>query len=299
MSGTIAVEETGAHSLAGLGWMLLAQACFALMNVSARLAGSDLPWQQVVASRFLVGALLAVLVARLRGVPLTVTNRRASWGRAIFGTLSALCTFYAITSPNIHLGDAATLGATTPIFVALLAPRLLGERPSGAVAVALVLASIGVVLVLKPQFRTAGGVAAIATTGAVLYAFVVLLLRHMGTAESGEAIVLHFSLVALATTLLLSIPVWRTPSPGQLRWLALTGLTGGLAQLAMTRAYALDAAARVSALTYAGIVFTYLLAAPIFGERPGPGGVLGATCVMAAGIVLARSARHHPSGATT
>ena len=282
--------------LSGLGWMLFAQVCFALMNVSARLAGRDLPWPEVVASRFLVGALLAILVANVRGTSLRVTDRRASWARAILGTLSALCTFYAITSPRIHLGDAATLGATAPIFVALLAPRILGEQPSRAVGLALVLAFVGVVLVLQPQFRSAGGVAVIATIGAILYAFVILLLRRMGVGESGEAIVLHFSLVAFTTTLLLSIPVWRTPTAGQAGWLALTGLTGGLAQLAMTRAYSLDRATRVSALTYAGIIFTYLLAAPIFGERPGPGGVLGATCVMAAGLILARSARRQSTG---
>jgi drug/metabolite transporter (DMT)-like permease len=279
--------------------MLLAQVCFALMNVSARLAGRDLPWPEVVASRFLVGALLAILVASIRGTSLRVTDRRASWARAVFGTLSALCVFYAITSPRIHLGDAATLGATAPIFVALLAPRLLGERPSRAVAMALGLAFVGVILVLEPQFRSAAGVAAVATLGALFYAFVILLLRRMGSAESGEAIVLHFSLVAFATTLLISIPVWRTPTPAQAGWLALTGLTGGLAQLAMTRAYALDRAARVSALTYAGIVFTYLLAVPIFGERPGPGGALGATCVMAAGFMLARSARRQATGEQT
>jgi drug/metabolite transporter (DMT)-like permease len=279
--------------------MLLAQVCFALMNVSARLAGRDLPWPEVVASRFLVGALLATLVASIRGTSLRVTDRRASWARAIFGTLSALCVFYAITSPRIHLGDAAMLGATAPIFVALLAPRLLGERPSRSVGIALGLAFVGVILVLEPQFRSAAGVAAVATLGALFYAFVILLLRRMGSAESGEAIVLHFSLVGFTTTLLLSLPVWRTPTPGQAGWLALTGLTGGLAQLAMTRAYALDRATRISALTYAGIVFTYLLAVPIFGERPGPGGALGATCVMAAGLILARSARRQSTGGQT
>jgi drug/metabolite transporter (DMT)-like permease len=292
MSDAIVVEESGAsHYLAGLGWMLLAQVCFALMNVSARLAGRDLPWPQVVASRFLVGALLAILVAGMRGSSLRVADRHASWARAIFGTLSALCVFYAITSPRIHLGDAATLGATAPIFVALLAPRLLGERPSRTVGLALGLAFVGVILVLKPQFRSAAGVAAIATLGALFYSFVILLLRRMGSAESSEAIVLHFSLVAFTTTLLLSIPGWRTPTPRQAGWLALTGLTGGIAQLAMTRAYALDRATRVSTLTYAGIVFTYLLAAPIFGERPGPVGTIGAICVMGAGFILARSAR--------
>jgi drug/metabolite transporter (DMT)-like permease len=261
------------------------------MNVSARLAGGDLPWPEVAAARFLVGVLLAVLLARARGVSLRITDRRASWGRAIFGTLSALCTFYALTSPRIHLADAVTLGATAPIFVALLAPVALGEPRSRAVGLAVVIAFVGVALVLQPRFQSAIGVAAIATLGALLYAFAMMLLRRLGAGESSEAVVVHFSLVALATTVALSIPVWRTPSPRAALFLLGTGLAGGGAQLAMTRAYSLDSAARVSALTYLGILFTVLLAIPVFGERPSVSQMLGALAVIGAGLLLARSAQ--------
>jgi len=118
-----------------------------------------------------------------------------------------------------------------------------------------------------------------------------MLLRRLGAGESGEAVVLHFSLVALATTVALSMPVWRTPSPRAALFLLGTGLAGGGAQLAMTRAYSLDSAARVSALTYLGILFTVLLAIPVFGERPTVSQMLGALAVIGAGLLLARSTR--------
>ncbi len=294
MSGSRATPDPSGHHLAGLGWMLLAQVCFAVMNVSARLAGGDLPWPEVAAARFLVGALLAIVVARARGVSLRITDRRTSWQRAVFGTLSALCTFYALTSPRIHLADAVTLGATAPIFVALLAPSVLGEARSRAVGAAVALAFAGVALVLQPRFQSAVGVAAIATLGAALYAVAMLLLRRLGKGESSEAVVLHFSLVALATTVALSVPVWRTPSPRAALFLLGTGVAGGAAQLAMTRAYALDSAARVSALAYLGILFTVLLAVPVFGETPGLSQAVGALAVVGAGLLLARSAQ--PAG---
>ncbi len=102
---------------------------------------------------------------------------------------------------------------------------------------------------------------------------------------------LHFSLVALVTTVALSIPVWRTPSPRAALFLLGTGMAGGGAQLAMTRAYSLDSAARVSALTYLGILFTVVLAIPVFGERPSLPQALGALAIIAAGLLLARSAQ--------
>ena len=280
-----------AHALAGLGWMLLAQVCFAAMNVSARLAGGDVPWPEVASARFLVGAVLAWGIARSRGASLAITDRRTSWMRAIFGTLSAVCTFYAITSRRINLGDAATLGATAPIFVAMLAPSLLGERSGRAVPVAAGIAFAGVALVLQPSFESAIGVAMIATLGAFLYSIALISLRRLGGGETHEAVVFHFSCVALATMTALAIPGWRTPTPHGLLWLVATGITGGLAQLAMTRAYSLDRAARVSTLTFLGIVFTHLLAIPIFGEHPGWSQAVGAVLVMGAGVLLVRSVK--------
>jgi drug/metabolite transporter (DMT)-like permease len=286
-----AARVTPAHALAGLGWMLLAQVCFAAMNVSARLAGSDVPWPEVASARFLVGAVLAWGIARSRGASLAITDRRTSWMRAIFGTLSAVCTFYAITSRRINLGDAATLGATAPIFVAMLAPSLLGERSGRAVPVAAGIAFAGVALVLQPSFESAIGVAMIATLGAFLYSIALISLRRLGGGETHEAVVFHFSCVALATMTALAIPGWRTPTPQGLLWLGATGITGGLAQLAMTRAYSLDRAARVSTLTFLGIVFTHLLAIPIFGEHPGWSQAVGAVLVMGAGVLLVRSVK--------
>jgi drug/metabolite transporter (DMT)-like permease len=286
-----AARVTPAHALAGLGWMLLAQVCFAAMNVSARLAGGDVPWPEVASARFLVGAVLAWGIARSRGASLAITDRRTSWMRAIFGTLSAVCTFYAITSRRINLGDAATLGATAPIFVAMLAPSLLGERSGRAVPVAAGIAFAGVALVLQPSFESAIGVAMIATLGAFLYSIALISLRRLGGGETHEAVVFHFSCVALATMTALAIPGWRTPTPHGLLWLVATGITGGLAQLAMTRAYSLDRAARVSTLTFLGIVFTHLLAIPIFGEHPGWSQAVGAVLVMGAGVLLVRSVK--------
>ena len=290
-----AARVTPAHALAGLGWMLLAQVCFATMNVSARLAGSGVPWPEVASARFLVGAVLAWGIARSRGASLAITDRRTSWMRAIFGTLSAVCTFYAITSRRINLGDAATLGATAPIFVAMLAPSLLGERSGRAVPVAAGIAFAGVALVLQPSFESAIGVATVATLGAFLYAIALISLRRLGGGETHEAVVFHFSCVALATMTALAIPGWRTPTPHDLLWLVTTGVTGGLAQLAMTRAYSLDRAARVSTLTFLGIVFTHLLAIPIFGEHPGWSQAVGAVLVMVAGVLLVRSVKAETS----
>lgn len=268
-------------------WMVLSQLMFTAMNIFSRLGGRGLPWSEVAGARFLFGALVTVLIARGKGSSLRIVDRKNTWLRSLFGTVASFCFFYSVTSTRIPLGDAITLGATGPIFVALLAGPMLGEKVGRHIFLAVALAFIGVIGVVKPSFRSAADVAAIATLGALAYAMALMWLRKIGPNESTEAIVLHFSLVAATANLAISIPSWVTPDATGWVFLLGTGITGGIGQVAMTRAYALTRAAPLSTLTYLSIVFTYMLAIPIFGERAGGLQLVGAALVILAGVILA------------
>ncbi|MGK4004295.1 DMT family transporter [Sorangium sp. So ce1036] len=294
-SAIVLAAERGGRArwpLAGVLWMILAQALFAAMNVLARLSSARAPWTEVAASRTLVGAATALGVALARGAPLTMgkSDRRLTWARSLFGTGAMLCTFYTLGASQVALGDAVTLGATSPIFVALLAPWVLGERSSRGLWLSILLAFAGVALVAAPELAIAGEIALIATLGALFSAFAMISLRKIGAGEtraSPEAIALHFSLVASAVMIALSIPGFRTPDLLGCALLVATGLAGGLAQLAMTRAYALDNAARIGAIGYAGVVLSHVLGAAWLGEIPSAHQLLGTALVMAAGLWLA------------
>jgi drug/metabolite transporter (DMT)-like permease len=280
-----------AHPTRGLGWMIVAQGCFAWMNVCTRLGSRQLPWPEIAAARFLVGALLAGMLAAATRTSLRVTDRPGTWRRSIYGTLAACASFYALASSRVAVGDAVTLGATTPIFVALLSRRILGERVGRHVAVAVVLAFAGVMAIVRPVFAIAWPVALVATGGAVCYALAMLWLRRIGPGESHEAIVMHFSLVGLATMMALALPVWRWPDWTSGLALLGAGLGGGGAQLAMTRAYSLHRAAPVTAVANLGVVFTYLLAVPMFGDLPTTWQLGGAALVLAATALLTAGGR--------
>ncbi len=272
--------------------MVIAQLCFAGMNVFTRLGSRQLPWQEIAAARFLIGAAVAVGLALSRGSSLRVTDRQGTWRRSIYGTLAALASFYVLASPTVAVGDAATFGATAPIFVALLSGPLLGERVGRRIWLAVAMAFAGIILVVRPSFALAAPVAAVATAGAFFYALAMTWLRRIGPAESHEAVVLHFSLVALATMLVLAIPSWTWPDGAGALYLLGAGLGGGGAQLAMTRAYSLHRAAPVTAVSNLGVVFTYLLALPIFPDRPSEWQIGGSLLVLlATALVGAWTAR--------
>ena len=107
---------------------------------------------------------------------------------------------------------------------------------------------------------------------------------------SVEAITLHFSLVAFAAHLALALPNLASPSGTTLGWLIGTGVAGGLAQIAMTRAYALTEAARLGAASYVGTVLAQLGAVLFLGEQPGVTQLAGAALVVGAGVALAAGA---------
>ncbi len=275
--------------------MLLAQLFFAGMNLCTRLGGQDLPWAEVGAARFLVGALMAGALAWHQRVSLRITDQSSAWRRSVFGALSALCTFYALASDSIALGDVATLGATAPIFVALLSAPLLGERVGRRVMLSIFLVSAGIVAVVGPSFSLTATVAAVAIAGAILYSLALIWLRKVGPGETPYAIVLHFSLVGLCAMLLFAIPHWVWPDSRGALVLLGAGLTGGGAQIAMTRAYSLHRAAPLAALSGLGIVLTHLLAIPVLGEEPSRWQMGGSLLVIGASLLLTAAPEPAPA----
>lgn len=273
-------------ALHGIFWILVAEAFFAVMRVSTRVGAARLPWQEVAAARFLGGALVVAAIGWARGSTLRVKDPRGTWMRSIFGTLSALGTFYALGSPTLAVGDAAAYSSTAPIFVALLSAPLLGERVTRAVWLGVGLGFAGVLVLLRPGLAPASPVAAVALAGALAYAFAIIWLRRLGPRESSEAVALHVSLVGGVTMLALALPAWRTPTAAEAGVLALAALAGGSAQVAMTTAYGLDDAARISAIGYVGVAFTYVLETLALGRHPTLAQVAGAATICAAGIVV-------------
>jgi drug/metabolite transporter (DMT)-like permease len=289
-------------ALAGIGWMCVANLLFAAMTMAARLSSETAPWSMVAASRAVMGVAVAIVFALGRGVTLRTNRPGLTWARSILGTCSMLSTFYALGSASLPVGDAITLMATTPIFIALLSPRMLGERPDGRLWIILLVAFAGVAFVAGPHLLVglshgaASNVelpALMAITAAMCSALAMMFLRMMRTSgrgvlpETPEAITLHFSVVASVVLVSITAFVFTWPSPRDMVLLVVTGLTGGLAQLAMTRAYALAEAARLGAVSYLGTVASFVGAVALLGERPEPTQVGGCLLVVGAGVALA------------
>lgn len=278
---------------AAYAWMSLSACLFAGMNFFVHLSSAHVAWTLVGAVRATIGALVAITVARWRSVSFIPKNTFAMWMRTLFGTVAMGCTFYALASPVLPLGDAATLVNLSPVFLALLAPFVLHEHSGRRVFIALPLSIGGVLLILRPTILFGGAAnpamivpASVALLGALVSACAMMMLRQVGKTETPEAIATHFSSVAAIGMLVASIPRFSIPSFADLLTMLAAGFCAGFAQLAMTRAYSLEIAARVSPFGYISVAVSAGLGALALHEWPDRLAVLGMLLVVSGGLVV-------------
>ncbi|MBL8677684.1 MAG: DMT family transporter [Myxococcales bacterium] len=290
------LETSADRPLRGLAFMLFASASFTTMNATAALlARRGIPWEMAAFARAFLGLFVALSVARARGVSLGVRDRRVMWTRSIAGSTSMVLTFYALT--HMPLADATALLNTTPLWIAALAWFVLGERPGRAVLAALAIAIIGVFFVEQPGF-TRGELAGLVALGAGAASAVAMVsLRRLGD-EPPEAIVVHFSSVASVVTATALVSRVARGAPVQvpsnaIDWLCLAsvGITATVGQLALTRAYALDRAARVGAAGWAQVVLALVVDGALRATWPSRSALGGIALLLSAGVLLVASAQ--------
>jgi len=277
--------------------MCVASALFAVMTLAARMAARSAGWATIGASRAFMGGMVALFFAWQTGVSLKTRSPRMSWARSGFGTISMITTFYALGRTDLALGDAVTLLSMAPLFIAVLAPTFLGERSSARLWGVLLVAFAGVALIAGPHLSFRALPAVSAVVAALSSAIAMMFLRRMrsgGEPENAEAIAFHFSVVGFTALFVINLFSFRMPTAVDAVYLALAGTAGGLAQLAMTRAYALAQAARLGAMGYLGTVMSFVGSILLLGEEPQLGQLFGAVLVIGAGVVLALAAPVSP-----
>jgi drug/metabolite transporter (DMT)-like permease len=126
--------------------------------------------------------------------------------RGIWGYAALSCGFYAMT--KLPLAEATMIQYLHPVFTAMLAAVVLGERADRSLAASVLLGSAGVLLVTRPAFLfDAGGVTlhplgvAAALGGALLTAVAYVGGAELARTEHPLVIVLWFPLVSLPASL--------------------------------------------------------------------------------------------------
>jgi drug/metabolite transporter (DMT)-like permease len=278
--------------------MLLGSFSFACMALLSHQLGSLCDWRITALTRSGLVLLFATVLARAAGASLVLRRPRILWVRSLAGSLSLVCTFYAMSL--LPPPEVLTITNTFPIWVALLSWPLLHERPSAAVWVSACAGILGVFLIQDPQLQ-GGAVAASLAVVASLSTAVAMLGLHRLQGLHPLAIVVHFSGVAFCCCLVLILvgpgdPNWSEAlQPAATLRLLGVGVTATVGQWFLTKAFAAGPPAKVSLVGLTQIVFALALDAALENRAFRQSTLVGIGLVMAPTAWL-MAGRAHEAG---
>jgi drug/metabolite transporter (DMT)-like permease len=279
-------------------WMILASFCFACMGVCVKLGAEQFPTAELTFYRGAAGVLIMAALMRARGTAFRTPHWRRQLSRAVAGTLSLACYFFAISI--LPLATAVTLNYTSPLFVALMLALWLGERLPRLALAAVMIGFVGVVVLLRPTFAADQWHGALAGLGTGLIASLAYIhvreLGRMGEPESRT--VFYFSCLTVLAMLpfVLAGGGFHLPDARGGAILAGVGLFGTAAQLAMTRAYRYGTTIVAANLAYATVLFATLFGVLLWDETLPPTALAGMGLIVASGILVsvARQGANRP-----
>lgn len=276
----------------GVQLMLIASIGFALMNVSVKTL-HHIPVFEVILFRAAITLVLSYLTLKKRKVNPWGTHHKFLIARGLFGSVGLICYFY--TLQKMALANAIVIHYLSPIFTTLVAMFFLNESVRVVQWLAFAVSFGGVVMV-KGFSDISGFDFLIGVCGAMFSGFAYNAIRNMRDKEDADVIVFYHPLISLPVVFLFMLfSPQNLVMPHGTDWLFLigTGVFTQIGQYYITRAYQNDTAARVSAVSYIGIIWGVLFGKFLFGDSY-KASVLSGMCVVLAGVLLnINSARLH------
>jgi drug/metabolite transporter (DMT)-like permease len=286
---------------AGLLYALAGFCTLSIGDAIIKGMAGDWPAPAMAATRYVVGtALLAFLLARHEGLgALALPKDKLQWLRGISISMSAIGMFLAVWI--MPLAEATTIAFTQPIITALLAMAFLGERARRSTWIATFAAFIGVFIVLRPNFETAGWGVLFPLMGAAGMAVVIIANRKVHGRASIMAMQYYMSVTAMifllfATTLghfsdvegfTMNWPHWSIVAR-----CAFIGLSATLAQWLIYMGTARAGAGTIAPMTYGQLLMAVALGWIFFADRPDGLALVGAAIIIGAGLYLWHDSRN-------
>lgn len=274
----------------GIIAILISAIGFSFMSVFFRLSG-DLPVFQKSLARNLVAMFIPLffifkykqpMFGKLSSQPLLIS-------RSTLGLIGVLLNIYALD--HMILSDADTLMKLNPFWTILLCFIFLHEKVRKYQISAMIVAILGMLLIVKPEFSSSFIPALIGLLSGIFAASAYTCVRALSTREAPYTIVFYFSLFSVIVLIPFSIVTFEPMSKLQVLYLFGAGLSAAVGQIGITLAYSFAAAKDISIFTYASIIFTAIFGFILFGETPDLLSTIGYVVIISASYYMFEKAR--------
>ena len=265
-----------------------AMVCFTGLDTCAKWLSASLPITQIIWTRYVAASLIALAGSRALSRPVALRSKRP-WLQLLRSTL-----LFGSTSANLlavhqlQLSETATISFLTPIFVALLAGPLLGEKVGTERIVVIAIGFLGVVIATRPGTTAFQPIVLIAIAGVVCNSGYVLATRKLAGADAAQT-TLAWTQIAGIVCLTPILPwVWQQPaSAGAWLLMGALGVFGTAGHGLLIVAHRFAPAPILTPFTYTQLIWMIISGVVVFGDWPAAATLVGAALVVACGAYLA------------
>ncbi|GGC95148.1 membrane protein [Thalassobacillus devorans] len=251
----------------GILLLLISAFGFSVMAAFVKLSG-DLPTVQKTWFRNVISVMISFAFVMYYRESLfgKKENQKYLLLRSAMGTLGMVLFFYSID--ELVLSDADMLNKLSPFLTIIFSAIFLKERVQLFQMVAIIIAFVGTLFIIKPQFSVdilpyLGGI-----LGAVFAAGAYTMLRLLGNKEKFYTVVFYFSFFTTMSLLPFVIIFWEPMTMQQLIYLLLAGVFATMGQFGITVAYKFAPAKEISIFFYSTVVFSTLISIVVIKQVP-------------------------------
>lgn len=266
--------------VAGVGWMLVTGLMFVAVTAIVKYVGSELPAAQAAFLRYVLGLVFLIpMLGPIRRANLTLRDLKLFGLRGVVHTLGVVLWFYAMT--QISIAEVTAMNYLSPVYVTIGAAFFLGEKLAFRRIIAVAMALLGAMVILRPGFRelSPGHFAMLIT--AVMFAGSYLSAKVMADKVSPAVVVGMLSITVTIGLAPLAAMVWVTPTLPQLAWMFLLACFATAGHYSMTLAFQAAPVTVTQPVTFLQLVWAMALGALVFDEAIDGWVVLGGCIILA------------------
>ncbi len=261
--------------------MLATGLCFVAVTALVKMVGPRLPASETAFLRYALG--IVFLIPMIRPILKAKLSRRqvGLFGlRGVLHTGAVVLWFFAMA--RIPIAEVTAMNYLSPVYVTLGAALFLGEKLAARRILAVVVALIGVLIILRPGFRelSPGHIAMLFT--AFAFAGGYLIAKQLSAQVSPVVVVGMLSVTVTIGLAPLALAVWVTPTLQELVILFGVACFATAGHYTMTLAFAAAPITVTQPVSFLQMIWAVLLGWTVFGETPDVWVLVGAAVIIAA-----------------
>ncbi|MGY3436577.1 MULTISPECIES: DMT family transporter [unclassified Marinovum] len=276
-------------------WMIGAIVSFTAMAIAGRAVSLDLDTFEIMLFRSLIGVVIVVVVAGAAGTLKQVSRRNLGvhFIRNLSHFTGQNLWFYSITA--IPLAQVFALEFTSPLWVIVLSPLILGERLTKVRVLAAVIGFVGILVVTRPNPETLEFGQLTAALAAIGFAGSAVFTRLLTRTETITCILFYLTVMQAFFGLICAgydgdITV---PSLDILPWVVLIACAGLVAHFCLTTALKLASASVVMPIDFARLPVIAIVGMLLYQEPLDLFVLLGAAIIFGGNYLNIHTAAHN------